>query len=366
MKLKRRLALLLALVMLFGLLTACGGGDPAGPDSDDPGAADLPEGEDPFPNLGYYEMIIAHAQPEDNPRAISLAKFAADVSRSTYGHVKVQVIGDSQLGSEREMLEQCMAGTIQGMRGGQYDFTPRLLMFTLPFLTTNRAQITALLNSDLAKSVCREAGAATGTVILNLCDAGGYRQFSNNVRPITRPEDLQGLRMRTNSMVTTGMAFEAMGATTTSIPYADLYMSLETNVVDGQDNPWINVENMGFYKVQKYFTEVNYQFHLDPFYVNAAWWDSLPSQYQTILQTCADDMGRYNDELIDASSLRAKETIDNSGAQVYTPTAEELDAFRQAMAPVYDQCIAQGICTADELAQMQRIVATAYSAVEEG
>lgn len=352
---KRIFALLLACSLLAGLLAACGPGDEQDPalGTDQP----LFQGEDPYADLGQFTMVIAHAQPADNPRSISLAQFASDVAAATYGHVSVQVVGDGELGSEREMLEQVMAGTIQGMRGGQYDFTPRLVMFTLPFLTSNRAQVDALLHSDLAQRVCDEVGAATGTVILNLCDAGGYRQFSNNVRPIHTPADLQGLCMRTNSMPTTIMAFEAMGATTTTIPYADLYIALQSGVADGQDNPWINAENMEFYKVQKYFTEVNYQFHPDPFYVNAAWWGSLPLEFQDILTRCAADMGAYNDRLVDEGCQLAKTAIDDSSAQVYTPTEEEMAAFREAMAPVYDQCIAEGTCTAEELREMQQIVA---------
>ena len=181
------------------------------------------------------------------------------------------------------MLEQVVAGTIQGMRGGQFDFSPRLLMFTLPFLTNTREQVTALLHSDLAKKICAEAEAETGTVIVNLCDAGGYRQFSNSKHSIKAPADLKGLKMRTNGMKTIDLTFQALGATTTSIPYSDLYMGLKTGVADGQENPWVNVEGMKFYEVQKYFTEVNYQFHPDPFYVNAAFWNSLPQEYRDII-----------------------------------------------------------------------------------
>lgn len=64
-----------------------------------------------------------------------MEQFAADVAEATNGHVKIEVYGNGQLGTEKEMLEQVVAGTVQGMRGGQFDFSPRLLMFTLPFLT---------------------------------------------------------------------------------------------------------------------------------------------------------------------------------------------------------------------------------------
>ena len=196
--------------------------------------------EDPYKDLGSFVMMVGHAQPEGNPRYVSMEQFAADVAEKTNGHVTVQVFGNGQLGTEKEMLEQVVQGVTQGMRGGQFDFSPRLLMFTLPFLTNTREEVTALLQSDLAKKVSAEAEATTGTVIINLCDAGGYRQFSNNTRQITKPEDLKGLKMRTNGMKTIDMTFQAMGANTVSVPYADLYMGLKTSIADGQENPWVN------------------------------------------------------------------------------------------------------------------------------
>ena len=312
---------------------------------------------DPFEGLGNYTMTVGHAQPESNPRYISMEKFAADVAKKTHGHVTVDVFGNGQLGTEKEMLEQVVAGVTQGMRGGQYDFSPRLLMFTLPFLANNRAEVTALLQSDLAKKVSAEAAETTGTVIINLCDAGGFRQFSNNTRPLTKPEDLKGLKMRTNGMKTIDLTFQAMGANTVSVPYADLYMGLKTSIADGQENPWVNVEGMKFYEVQKYFTEVNYQFHPDPFYVNAEWWNSLPAEFQAILTECATAMGEYNDQLIDANSDAAKQVVVDAGCEVYVPTAEELAAFQAACQPVYSQVVEEGICTQAELDEMLAIVA---------
>ncbi|MDD6361693.1 MAG: TRAP transporter substrate-binding protein [Lachnospiraceae bacterium] len=375
MKTRKIMAILAAAAMSVSLLAGCGssgtGGSTAGSskaagssaatesaskaDTQEASAESTASGED----LGNYEMMVGHAQPEGNPRYISMEKFAEDVNAKTDGHVKVTVYGNGQLGTEKEMLEQVVQGTVQGMRGGQFDFSPRLLMFTAPFLTQNRAQVTALLKSDLAKKVCAEAEQSTGTVIINLCDAGGYRQFSNNVHEIKKPEDLKGLKMRTNGMKTIDMTFQQMGASTVSIPYSDLYMGLKTGVADGQENPWVNVVGMKFYEVQKYFTEVNYQFHPDPFYVNAAWWNSLPEKYRDIISECASQMGDYNDQLIDENSEKAKQSIIDSGAQVYVPTDSELEAFKEAVQPVYDKMIKEGICTEEEMQEMKDIVSKA-------
>ncbi len=304
-------------------------------------------------------MKVGHAQPEGNPRTESLEKFKEDVEKASGGRITVELYPAGQLGTEKEMLEQVVGGQIQGMRGGQYDFSPRLLMFTIPFLTNNRAQVTALLQSDLAKKVCMEAEEATGTVIINLCDAGGYRQFSNNTRKVTKPEDMVGLKMRTNGMKTIDATFKALGATTTSIPYADLYMGLKTGVADGQENPWVNVQGMKFYEVQKYFTEVNYQFHPDPFYVNAEWWNSLSAEDQKLISECATAMGEYNDQLIDQNSGAARQAIIDAGSEIYVPTADELKAFQDAMKPVYQECIDAGICTQTEIDEMLKIVENA-------
>ena len=317
---KRYLALLLAALLVLSLAGCAPKEETVQPQQDGEETFAPWTGTDRYPTLGQYVMTVGHNQPADNPRHISLLKFKEDVENATCGHVRVVVKGDAVLGTEDELLQQTMAGTIQGMRGGQFPYAPRLLMFTLPFLTQTRAQITALLQSDLAREVCRESGEQTGTVILNLCDAGGYRQLSNNVRPIHLPEDVAGLTLRTNGLTTTEMTLKALGAKTVSIPYSDLYTALSSGVADGQDNPWINSMQKNLYEVQPYFTELNTQLTPDPFFVNAAWWNTLPQEFQDILIRCAADMGVYNDRLIDENNQAAKEAIGAmEGVEIYTP-----------------------------------------------
>ncbi len=330
---KKIIAILLAVVLTLSLC-ACG----------------------PKEGAAEFTMTVGHSQPEGNPRTTSMDKFAADVEAATEGRVKVSIMGAGQLGNEKEMLEQVVGGQIQGMRGGQYDFSPRLLMFTLPFLANDRAEVTALLNSDLAKKIGMEAEADTGTVIINMCDAGGFRQFSNNEKVIKTPSDLEGLKMRSNGMKTIDLTLKALGATVVTVPYNELYMGLKTGLADGQENPWVNVEGMNFHEAQKYFTEVNYQFHPDPFYVNADWWNALPADLQTIVMDCATDMGTYNDELIDEVQQASRDAIEAYGCEIYVPTAEELELFKEAVKVTYQQCIEEGILTQAELDELLEIV----------
>ena len=86
---------------------------------------------------------------------------------------------------------------------------------------------------------------------------------------------------------------------------------------------------------------------------NAAWWNALPEEFRDVITECATAMGEYNDQLIDQNSSAAKQTIVDYGCEVYEPSADELKAFQQAVQSVYDKCISEGICTADELKEMQ-------------
>lgn len=302
-----------------------------------------------------YTMQIAHGQPIDNPRHISLEAFKKEVEEKTNGGISVEIYPAGQLGTEKEMLEQVCSGVVQGFRGGPIDFLPKLQILTLPFLCETQDDAVKIMSSEFAMEIC-EGMKETGSTILALGDAGGFRQFSNNVRLIKKPEDLIGLKMRTNGLQTVDAMFKAFGASTVSVPYSDLYMGLKTGVADGQENPWVNVSGMKFYEVQKYFTEINAQFFPDPFYVNSEWYEALPVEYQTIVKEAAVNCMVVNNQAICDNAAAALETI-KANAEVYTLTAEERQAFVDAAQVVYDGYIEQGLLTQEELDTMRNIIA---------
>lgn len=259
-----------------------------------------------------------------------------------------------QLGSEASMLEQVCDGTIQGFRGGQLEIVPKMLVFSLPFLCEDRTQAERLVNSEFAREISMDS-LKSGAAILGIGDAGGFRQFSNSVRMIRGPEDLRGLKMRSNGMDTINKTLEALGAEVMTVPYNDLYMALKAGTIDGQENPWVNSSGMRFYEVQKYFTEVNYQFHPEPFYVNTRWYESLPREYQEILEECTQEMMKENNRLIDENEVQAMENI-RANAEIYTLSSEERQVFVEAAQVVYEEYMENGLLTRDELARMKRII----------
>lgn len=305
-----------------------------------------------------YTLKIGHSQGEQHVRHLSLLAFEKMVEEKTKGGIQVEIFPNGSLGTEKEMLEMVTLGTLEGMRGGQLDFLPELYIFTLPFLCENQAQASALLSSDIAQKITANS-VKDNMLILGLGNAGGFRHFSNNVRIIKTPADVAGLKMRTpTGYDTIDRTFKALGASTMAIPYAELYMALKTGVVDGQENPATNVESMKFYEVQKYFTIVGYQFHPDPFYVNLDWFNALSEEYQNILRESANEMMLINDQSIAEAEGKALDVI-KANAEVYYPTPEELQAFKDAVAGIYTEYVAEGKVTQENLDAMMEIVKNA-------
>jgi tripartite ATP-independent transporter DctP family solute receptor len=354
---KKALSIALILSMVIIVFAGCAPDSPpasSGQTSSGASSQPAPSKEEPSK---VYTLQIGHAQPETNPRHISLLAFKEMVEDKTNGGIIVEIFPAGQLGNEKEMVEAVKMGTLQGMRGGHFEYLQKALIFTLPFLCENAKQVEALMNSDFALEIC-EPAKEHDLIVLGIGDAGGFRHFSNNVRQIKKPEDLAGLKMRIPGMDTVDRTFKALGATTVNVPYADLYMALKTGVADGQENPAVNVEGMKFYEVQKYFTMVSYQFHPDPFWVNLDWFNSLPEDYQQILYECTKESMKVNNKAIAENEAAAIAVIENN-AEVYYPTPEEIQAFRDAVEVVYDQYLEEGLITQEELDTMRRIVAEA-------
>jgi C4-dicarboxylate-binding protein DctP len=169
-------------------------------------------------------------------------------------------------------------------------------MYTLPFLFENAEKVVAVMRSDLGKEINKGA-MANGFYIPATGVAGGMRNITNSKRPIKTVEDLKGLKMRTPPIDVTIRTFKALGANPQQIAYTETYMALKTKVVDGQENPFSNAVDMKFYEAQKYLSVVNWQVHPDPFYVNPAWYNSLPDDLKDVFDAVAEATMIYSDTI---------------------------------------------------------------------
>ena len=303
-----------------------------------------------FPAIAAdYTFKFAHSQPEDSFRHKSMLMFKDALEAASGGRIAVEVFPASQLGSEPETMDMVKIGTIQGTRGGAFTkASDKYLIWTLPFLYSDTDAVLKAMRSDFGAQIAA-AAKANGYYVPVTGVAGGFRQITNSKHPINAPEDVAGLKIRTPGIETIIKTMEALGANPVSIPYGDVYVALKTGVADGQENPPSNVVAMKFYEAQKYLSVVNYQIHPDAFFVNLAWYEALPDDLKVVFDMAAVDAMAWSDENWLASEAGYLDTLKGE-LTVNEITPENRARFIEAVRPVWDEYIANGTFTADEVA----------------
>ena len=290
---------------------------------------------------------------QTHPIELGYALIRDVLEETSEGRIKVELFPNGQLGNESEMVEMTKLGTMTGISVGRYEETTlKLYLLSLPFLFKDYAHVNKVLSGPVGDYV---AGFAedNGLKILDWWHSG-FRQITNKVRPIKSPEDLKGLKMRTPPMENILRTMQSFGASATPIPYPELYMALKTGVVDGQENPYVNIYSEKFYEVQKYVTEVNYIYIASPFLVNLDWWNGLDPEDQALIQNAVELGGDYCNGLTESKDQEfLRMLVEDHGMELYKPSDEERAAFVSLVQPVYDYFIEQGAATQEMIDLIQ-------------
>lgn len=346
---KKIWSLILITCILLASLSACSSPQNAGTSGSSANSA--APSEDVPPEGAAYTMQIGHAQATVSPRHLSLETFKEVVEERTNGAVTVEIYPAGQLGNETEMTEAVSMGMMQAVRGGELEYLPQITMLSLPMLFDNMEEVHKVFYSDFVTDMLDTVEAEHGMKVLAIGDDSGFRQITNNMRPIKSPVDMKGLKMRTVLEIM-DLSMKSFGASTVSIPFTDLYMAMKTGVCDGQENPIALIDNQKFYEVQKYCSIIDYMVCAEVMYVNLEWFNSLPAEYQAILTEAAQEMMTETSTITEAENLKYLENISNNGCEVYTLTAEERASFLPAAEEVWKQYIASGRMTREDLDAM--------------
>lgn len=295
-----------------------------------------------------YTMMIGHSQPETSARHKALLFFEEVVEKASEGAIAVEVYPGGQLGTEAEVMESVQLGVVQATEGGKFEVaTATYLLYTLPFLFDSPEQALEVMRSEVGDLINQEAE-ANGYYVPACGIAGGFRQWTNTVRPIECPADIVGLKMRTPGIDSIMRTFDALEANRQSIPYTEVYVALKQGVADGQENPYSNIVQMKFYEVQTYLTISNYQVHPNPLFINLAWYESLPDELQKIVTSSAKIAMIYNDTIWLAEEMVAYETI-AANLEVNELNADARVAFAAKVRPVWDYYVNEGTFTQELL-----------------
>jgi len=278
------------------------------------------------------------SDPFSGPTPAYASVLKAEVERLSCGRIKVEIYPNAQLADQRSSCEQVRKGTIEacnissGVLASLY--FEKFGIVDMPFTFSSREVARRLLdiNNPFTRKLVEECVEETGIRILDIVPFG-FRNLTNNIRPIHSPDDMKGLKIRTMEIVPHMKLMESLGAIPTPIPFYELFTSLQTKVVDGEENPLSMIVAQKFYQVQKYCTLTGHVMGIGATLINEKWFQSLPEDLKLALVE-ADRVAStaYNGIGAITNSVFV-EKLKSLGMEIYVPTSEEMAMFREKAVP---------------------------------
>jgi tripartite ATP-independent transporter DctP family solute receptor len=279
-------------------------------------------------------LQLAHNAAAGNPKWDASVIFAELVEEGTNGQLIVDVGGNAQYGDDMEALTQMRMATLafsSNSQGATSSVVPQFSVLGLPFLFDSLPTAWKVMDGEVGDEL-KKLAEEQGLVLLALWD-NGIRHVSNNVHPIETPEDLKGMKIRTPPDEMTVDIFEALGANPTPMNFSELYIGLEQGVVDGQENPLMNIYSSKLYEVQDYISMTGHKYESTPLLMSKSIWDTLSAEQQEVIQEAAVEAGEFNRQ----ASLEADEELRSEMEEAGVAFNEvEKQPFIEATSSVYD------------------------------
>jgi TRAP-type transport system periplasmic protein len=320
---KRFWQLSIVAVLTVLLLAACGGKEEASNTSGD----DSKKAE-------KVEINVGTTQTEDSVFAAALNKFKSEVEANSE-NVTVSLHFNSELGGEREMVEAVNIGTLEGVwtsTGVISNFVPEVSVVDLPFIFQGKEHARKVMNGPVGDELAEKLSAQNFKLLT--WGENGERHITNSERPITKPEDLKGLKIRTMEVKSHQEAFEAMGATATPMAWGEVFTSLQQGVIDGQENPIPILHSSKLNEVQKYVSLTGHVYSPTALMIGNQIWDKLSKEDQKVVADAAKAAQQENYTVGDTKESEYRKSLEENG-MVFNEVDKE--AFVKAVKPVVDE-----------------------------
>ena len=277
-------------------------------------------------------LKIGHGHSDKHSFHLAMEKFSEILEQKAPGAFTVTIFPQAQLGSEREMQEQLTTGTLEvTITGVLAIFEPKITLLELPYLFRDREHIKKGPSSEAVEQLV--AGLpAKGVRLVGFLE-NGFRNITNNTRPINTPEDVKGLKIRTPENLAQVETFNALGASPTPMAFSELYAALRQGVVDGQENPLQNIYDGKLFEVQKYLALTGHIYNSAYVLVSESFYQGLKPEERTAIEEALKEATDWQFDYIAQRDKELLEALKKEGMEVTEPDTEQ---FRAATAPAYD------------------------------
>lgn len=324
-------SLLLAVMMVVGLLTACGEKNDGKEETGEPVQS---------PSSDQVVLEFGHIQNPGHALAVAPEEFKALVEERSEGRVTVNLYPSSQLGSAREMMEQVTMGTLDMTCCDTADWAaalniPELAVFNMPFLTKDLATQAELIRTIVAEEVPKMLEGSGVRLLMTY--SNGIRQPLLKKGPINTLDDIQGLKMRTAETPLYVNLWNALGASTVTSAWSEAYTLLQQGVADAVEADVTGLVNQNLQEQGHYLSKIGHLGAIYCVFINEDKWNSIPADLQEIIQECAIESQEKQLSSRQASDDEAEKIMEEAGVVINEVTSEERDRMKDACQSIYDE-----------------------------
>jgi tripartite ATP-independent transporter DctP family solute receptor len=272
---------------------------------------------------------------EQSNQGRAVKYFAEQVEKNSQGKMKVRAIGAAALGSDVQMQQALIGGAQEMMVGSTatlVGITKEMALWDTPFLFNNTKEADAVLDGPVGTKVMHKLE-EKGLVGLTYWE-NGFRNLTNSKRPVTKMEDLDGIKLRVMQNPVYLDSFKLLGANAIPLPFSELFSALETKTVDGQENPYNTIVSSKFYEVQKYLTISNHVYSPWIVMVSKKWWDGLSKDEQKVLMDAAKASRDFERKDTREEGAKALADLKAKGMQVNELSPAEANRMRDKLTNV--------------------------------
>lgn len=286
-------------------------------------------------DTGTKKIKIAHGLDQTHPVHLAMEYLAEKVKEKSNGKMIMTVYPSQQLGTERECLELLQIGSL-GMTKVSSSvlegFVPIYKVFSLPFIFKSEEDKFTFFESELGKELLVKTEKYW---LRGLCyyDAGS-RSFYTKSKPVLSPDDLQGMKIRTQESATSVKMVNALGGSATPIAWGELYTALQQGVVDGAENNPPSFYLSRHYEVCKHYSLDEHTSVPDVLVISSVIWDDFSDEEKIWVQEAADESYRYQKKLWQESTRIALEEVQKAGVTVYYP---DKASFQEKVTPLLEE-----------------------------
>lgn len=285
-----------------------------------------------------HQLKFASANNKGHPQVMGMEKFAELVKEKSGGKIEVKLFPGGVLGGDVQTVSALQGGVVEmtvlnaGILAGN---VKQYGAVDLPFLFNSGEEADKVMDGPFGTNLMKLLP-DTGLVGLAYWELG-FRNLTNDRHPVTKLEDIKGLKIRTIQSPIPIELFNSLGANAVPLPYTELYTALETGTVDGQENPAANILNAKFYEVQKYMTVTRHQYNPQIVLISKKFWDGLNDEEKAVLQSAATEARDYQRKVSREQDAKAIEEIKGNGMEVSELSPEETQKLRDAVKPMIDK-----------------------------